>query len=94
MSQELKRLHLIVSGRVQGVAFRAYTQGEARTLGLTGWVRNLPNGQVEILAEGSPKNLEKFLQWASSGPPSAQVRHVEATWGPFLGEFSEFSITY
>jgi len=93
--QELKRLHLIVSGRVQGVAFRAYTQGEARTLGLTGWVRNLPNGQVEILAEGSPKGLEKILQWASSGgPPSAQVRQVETTWGPFLGEFSEFSITY
>ncbi|MBI2336388.1 MAG: acylphosphatase [Deltaproteobacteria bacterium] len=94
MSQELKRLHLIVSGRVQGVAFRAYTQGEARSLKLTGWVRNLPTGQVEILAEGPLQGLEKFLQWASHGPPSAQVRHVETTWGPSLGEFSEFSITY
>ncbi len=75
------RLHLIVAGLVQGVAFRACAAEEARRLGLSGWVRTLPDGRVEAEAEGDGAALEAFLAWCRRGPPAARVSGVEAAFG-------------
>lgn len=90
--KELARLHLIISGRVQGVGFRFSAYDEARELALAGWVRNLPNGDVEIVAEGSRKNLQMLAAWAHQGPPSAHVTEVREEWSDYIGEFTEFRI--
>ncbi len=66
-----------VTGRVQGVGFRWSAVHEARQLGLRGWVRNSPDGSVEVEAEGSPRALEDFLAWLRRGPAGAFVRNVE-----------------
>ncbi|MEX2515546.1 MAG: acylphosphatase, partial [Gammaproteobacteria bacterium] len=70
-------LHARVSGRVQGVAFRAATQAEARRLGLTGWVRNLHDGRVELQAFGTQEKLEELRAWLKHGPPMAHVLKLD-----------------
>jgi acylphosphatase len=85
-------LHCIVSGRVQGVWFRATTRDQAKELGLTGWVRNLPSGEVEVLACGSKESLKQLQQWLHQGPKMAKVETVEAKEVPWE-EFSDFSVT-
>ena len=92
MDSARARLHLIVSGRVQGVGFRFSAYDEARDLGLAGWVRNLPGGEVEIVAEGSRENLVVLEAWAHLGPPSAHVTDVRADWLAYTGQFTEFRI--
>ena len=89
-----KRAHLLIEGKVQGVCFRMYTEEEARRLGLTGWVRNLPDGRVELVAEGESDAVERLIRWAQSGPPLGRVDGVEAREEPHTGEFSSFRITY
>lgn len=84
------RLHLLISGRVQGVWYRASTRTRARDLGLTGWVRNLPDGRVEALAEGPGAALEALLAWCHDGPMLARVSAIDTTWGEATGEFSSF----
>jgi len=74
------RAHLLISGRVQGVFYRASTQDKARSLGLRGWVRNLPDGRVEIIAQGDPDDVQALIAWAHDGPPLAVVDDVEITW--------------
>jgi acylphosphatase len=86
------RLHLIVSGRVQGVGFRFSAYDEAKDLALAGWVRNLASGEVEIVAEGKQENLQMLAAWAHLGPPSAHVTGVRENWLDFTGEFTEFRI--
>ena len=86
------RVHLKVSGRVQGVYFRASTVEEARRLGLTGWVRNCPDSSVEVVAEGEREQLEKLIIWCRSGPPGAQVEEVRADWEVRQEEFQAFYI--
>lgn len=88
------RLHACISGRVQGVAFRFFAQHEARVLGLTGWVRNLYDGRVEVVAEGERERLEQFLAELKKGPRLARVEKVEITWEEFRDEFLEFSVEY
>jgi acylphosphatase len=66
-----------VSGRVQGVGFRYAALNEARRLGVAGWVRNLPDGGVEVLAQAEPAVLERFHDWLRQGPPAARVTNVE-----------------
>lgn len=68
--------HIMVYGTVQGVFFRQSTVEQARLLGVTGWVRNLPEGTVEIWAEGSSEALEQLVAWAWQGPPAARVSDV------------------
>lgn len=87
----MRRVHLWVSGRVQGVFFRQSTENRARELGLTGWVRNLPDGRVEAIAEGSSDALEHLVAFCHVGPPAAQVDHVEVRWEAPTGEFTGFS---
>jgi acylphosphatase len=87
-------MHVIISGRVQGVLFRAYTRETAAALTLTGWVRNLHDGSVEATFEGEDKNVESMLTWCRKGPPHAVVKHIDATEEPYTGEFRDFRITY
>jgi acylphosphatase len=89
----IKRVHILVSGRVQGVFFRASTQKRARELELAGWVRNLPDGRVEILVEGEEGPLSRFLDWVHAGPPGARVDRVSTEWKQAQGK-SGFSIRY
>ena len=72
-----KRLHIRVTGRVQGVYFRASTCGEARRLGISGWVRNTSDGAVELEAQGAPDALAELVAWCHEGPPAARVQKVE-----------------
>jgi acylphosphatase len=70
-------VRLLISGRVQGVFFRAFTRDEGRRLGVKGWVRNLPDGRVEVLAKGDPEQLEALEAFCRQGPPHARVHDVE-----------------
>ncbi len=88
------RLHIFVFGRVQGVFFRANTRDKALGLGLAGWVRNVRDGSVEIMAEGEKEILEELLEWCSEGPASASVSKVEHEWLESRDEFSDFRIKY
>ena len=89
-----ERCHLIISGRVQGVCFRMYTQSEAQRLGLTGWCRNNPDGTVEIMAEGDPSALCQLRDWCKKGPPMARVTAVKDDFSPATGMFSNFEVRY
>jgi len=89
---DFARLHAVVKGRVQGVYFRATTQHEAVARGLSGWVRNRWDGGVEVVAEGPRRALESFEVFLHEGPPSAQVIHVEITYGAATGEFVGFHV--
>ncbi len=84
------RVHLLVSGIVQGVFFRQSTVDEARRLGVAGWVRNLPDGRVEVEAEGERAALDALVRFCRRGPPAAQVDGVEVTWSAPRGDFASF----
>ncbi len=75
----------VIRGRVQGVSFRWYTREEAARLGVAGWVRNLPDGSVELWAEGERQAVEALLVWCRKGPPAARVTGVDTEWGAPVG---------
>lgn len=87
-----RQLRIRVHGRVQGVYYRASCRDEAQRLGLTGWVRNEPDGSVSVLAEGDETALQSLLQWCKQGPPSARVDRVDETWDEPGGEYSTFDV--
>ncbi len=89
-----KRARVIVSGRVQGVFYRAATREKAAACGLTGWVKNRHDGRVEMVMEGDPSAIEEVIRWCHVGPPAAHVTDVEVEWGEATGEFTSFSIRY
>ncbi|MBA4387163.1 MAG: acylphosphatase [Verrucomicrobia bacterium] len=89
-----KRMRLIISGRVQGVCYRAYARETAEDLGLTGWVRNLHNGKVEAVAEGEEPALGAFAAWCRRGPHNARVSDVREDHSEATGEFSGFEVVY
>jgi len=86
------RYHIIVNGRVQGVFYRSNTRGKALELGLKGWVKNLPDGRVEIVVEGEEDQIKKLIQWCRVGPPLAVVRELMVECEPATREFSSFQI--
>ncbi|MGA1871136.1 MAG: acylphosphatase [bacterium] len=88
------RVHLFVSGRVQGVCFRYATQRQARNLNLSGWVKNLYDGRVEIVAEGDEGSIADLVQWAHHGPSGALVKNVQVTHEEYLNEFDHFTIEF
>jgi acylphosphatase len=88
------RAHVIVSGRVQGVFFRAETQKAASRIGVTGWVRNRPEGTVEAVFEVNPPWLTRLWPGAGRGHPCPKWTDVQVEWGEFSGEFESFAITY
>lgn len=90
----LTRVELVVRGRVQGVFYRQSTREMASRLGLTGWVKNLPDGSVAVVLEGEKQLVEEAIAWCRQGPPAAMVSDVEASWLDFQGEFSAFGIRH
>jgi acylphosphatase len=86
------RLHLIITGRVQGVFFRRAAAERARAPAIGGWARNLDDGSVEIVAEGRRANLELLLSWAHNGPRQARVDTVRAEWERSQQEFARFQV--
>ncbi len=88
----MKRLHLKIYGRVQGVYFRSSAQDKARELGLSGWAKNMPDGTVEIVAEGEEVQLQEYLEWCKKGPSVARVEKIEETWEETSGQLKGFSI--
>jgi len=92
MTDEQQRLHAIVSGHVQGVSFRYYTVLRAQELGVAGWVRNLDDGSVEVMAEGARDNLETLLAFLRTGPMSAQVTTINYDWLDTNHEFEDFNV--
>lgn len=90
-----RRAHLLISGRVQGVAYRAHTQKEARERQLTGWVRNLSSSDVEAVFQGEEDRVEDIIVWCWKGPPAARVDSVRVTWQVLddaTGSFSDFCV--
>lgn len=86
-----KGLHCFISGKVQGIFYRAHTQRKARELNITGWTRNLLDGRVEVFAFGIPEQLEELEKWLWEGPSSAKVDSVESEFIPWQS-FTDFSI--
>jgi acylphosphatase len=84
-------LHALVDGRVQGVGFRQYVMAVAVQLGVNGWVRNLDDGRVEVMAEGNRSSLEELIQYLQRGPSSAFVTQVTQEWLPFTGRYTWFN---
>ena len=92
---DLSSVQVVVYGYVQGVFFRAFASRQARELGLTGYVRNLPGREaVEVQAEGERKQLEKLIDYLKLGPPTARVEKVVTKWSKYTGSCSGFSIRY
>ena len=93
MSEKI-RVHIFVSGRVQGVFFRSNTAEKARELRLTGWVRNLEDGRLEAVFEGEEEKVKEIVKWAKRGPNLARVNSIEILWEDYKGEFNNFGIRY
>jgi acylphosphatase len=91
---DMARVQVLISGRVQGVFYRARTRDQALARGLTGWVRNLPDGRVAAVFEGDREQIEGMLAWCRIGPSYAAVDEVLTDWQPYKGEFQDFSIRY
>jgi acylphosphatase len=88
------RLHVFISGRVQGVRFRENTLKKAKGLGVFGWVKNLPDGRVEAVFEGQKEKVEKMLEWSKRGPFFAKVTDLEAREELYKGEFNSFDTIF
>lgn len=86
------RARVLVSGRVQGVGYRYSCRREALARKLAGWVRNLDDGRVEALFEGSRESVEALIAWCRRGPEGASVTDVAVDWSPPTGEVGDFSI--
>jgi acylphosphatase len=87
-----KRVHVWISGRVQGVFFRAHTRDAAFHAGLTGWVRNLSDGRVEAVFQGDPERVERMVAWCRQGSPGSRVDQVQMREEPVQEEFTGFGI--
>lgn len=88
----MPQIHLLVSGRVQGVFYRMHCHKKATALKLTGFVRNLPDWRVEVYAEGPNEALQELIDWCHQGPPAAQVDDVETHWADGEDRFKDFRI--
>jgi len=88
----MEQVRIVVRGDVQGVGFRFATRSMASALGLRGYVRNLPDGSVEIVAEGERAPLDALLRWARRGPPTAHVESMDVDYAEATGRYAAFSI--
>lgn len=86
------QIHVIIEGRVQGVGFRYYVLEKASELGVSGWVRNTFQGQVEVVAEGQKETLDKFIELLKHGPSLSFITNIEVIRKNASGEFTEFSL--
>jgi len=90
----MERAKIFISGRVQGVLFRDFTQRRASSLGVTGWVKNLPDGRVEVLAEGEKDKIIELMENLKRGPRMARVEDLDVEWEEYKGEHNGFHITW
>ncbi len=90
----MKAVHCFVSGRVQGVFYRASTCDEAKRLGLSGWVKNLSDGRVEFFAQGPDEQVESLIRWCKIGPPAARVDNVEVKEAEYAPSLDTFKVLY
>jgi acylphosphatase len=88
------RAHVFISGMVQGIFFRSETRNEAKKHGVSGWVRNLPDGKVEAVFEGEEKSVKGLIEFCRRGPPGARVTDVDIIWENYTGEFRNFEVRY
>jgi acylphosphatase len=88
----MRRVKVTVTGIVQGVNFRYHTRMTAQSLGVCGWVRNLPTGEVEGCFEGEASAVAALVDWCRSGPPGSRVDSIQVSEEPFSGEFDSFTI--
>ena len=88
------RIHALVSGKVQGVYFRDNTKNTAEDLGVKGWVRNLPDGKVEIMAEGDKDKIDGLVEFLKKGPERARVDDLKVENQDYKDEFKDFSVRY
>ena len=88
----MKRAHIFISGFVQGVGFRHFTQRKAEELGLTGWVRNIEDDKVEAVFEGEQQKIQEMIKFCHKGPWMAKVDDVEILWEEASGELEEFEV--
>lgn len=93
-SQSKVRLHAKIIGRVQGVSYRYYTQLKALEIGLSGWVRNLPDGSVELMVEGSSADVKTLIDWCQIDPSMADVVDIQLDSYPATGEYKGFEIRF
>ena len=91
-SSQYIRVHLIISGKVQGVYFRKHTQDISLQNNVYGWVKNLVNGDVECVLEGLKSNVDKVMIWCNQGPPGSHVDNVKIKYEEFIGNFNDFKI--
>lgn len=94
MATDNIQIHATIHGRVQGVSFRYHTQHVANSLGITGWVRNLPDGTVEVLGEGTKDQLQDFTTFLRKGHPPARVDSIDLSEDKASGDYHTFDITY
>jgi acylphosphatase len=90
----LKRVHLLIGGKVQGVYFRQGMMETAEKNNVLGWVQNLPDDKVESILEGNDSNVDAVIDWARFGPAGAVVKELKVTGENYVGEFSAFEIRY
>jgi len=90
----MKRVEVVITGRVQGVFYRKSARDEAERLGLKGEVRNLPDGSVELIAEGEQAVLEELIAWCRRGPPLARVEEVSFRWLEAIGGLHTFRVSH
>jgi len=88
----VKSIYIIIDGRVQGVGFRYFSLHKATELNLTGWVKNSPDGKVEIEASGEPNNLSAFIDWMKTGPTRANIKTFSVSDITPIRKFTNFSI--
>lgn len=88
------RAHIFIQGMVQGVFFRVKTRQKAKVLGVSGWVKNLPDGRVEAVFEGEKEKVEQIIEWIKKGPLFSRVDDVEVDFEEYKGEFENFEIRY
>lgn len=91
--KDMERAHVFISGRVQGVFYRANTKEKANKIGVNGWVKNLKDGRVEAVFEGEKKDVEKMIEWCHKGSPQADVEEVKVKWEE-PKRIEEFEIRY
>ncbi len=91
-SGDRERAHVFVTGQVQGVFFRDSTRERAEQVSLAGWVKNLPDGRVEAVFEGSPERVREMIQWCEQGPPHAAVVEVESEFEASKGDLERFEV--
>lgn len=92
--EENVRARVVISGRVQGVFFRAETQRAAERIGVHGWVRNQPDGTVAAVFEGSQQSVDQAVEWCWQGSPMSEVTDVAVHWETPSGQYNTFDITY